>query len=227
MTRNEVDFFQTLGVVDTFVRIADVFGQEWRLFISLSMLGYLLSAATMLLIEMILGRMLGAHEITMDSGGVHVHYYNPDPFTWFIFACQSAAYFLIIAIIDGAQIQAVAEMYLGETPSIVRSIKSAFSKAGTLFCVPFLIGLIIIMPFIILMMMVMSGTVYLDLGTARAFQVVSFFVTAFVTIATYIPCLSNHHGGVRERRRQFWSIMAACKGASNVRFMRARAFFHL
>jgi hypothetical protein len=184
MTMTDTNFFQTLGWADTFGRVGFVFGQEWRLFISISMIGYLVAALFMLFVELILGRLLGYHQYTMDSGGVHVHYFQPSPLTWFIYACQCGVYFLIIAISDGAQIQAIAEMYLGEKPSILGSIKSAWAKAGTLFCIGVVLALAMILPFLILLqIMYFSGS--FSMFAIHLIQIVGFALSALVTIVTY------------------------------------------
>jgi hypothetical protein len=180
MTMTDTNFFQILGWADTFGRVALVFGQEWRLFISISMLGYLVAALFMLFVELILGRLLGYHQYTMDSGGV----LQPNPFTWSIYACQCGVYFLIIAISDGAQIQAIAEMYLGEKPSILGSIKSAWAKAGTLFCIGVILALAMILPFLILLqIMYFSGS--FSMGAIHLIQIVGLVLSALVTIVTY------------------------------------------
>ena len=201
-----IDYFQRLGLEETFSRLFHVFGQRWGVFLSISVLAYLLIwAVSMMTIFLFVPLLANAKDNEADDayGMLPIHY-------MIVLLIDTAVYYAIMCIADGAIIRSVAEMYIHRVPNVHDTLQYGLQKLGPLFCTAMLIGLALGIPF----GAVAVGIALAAEGSSAAllvlmiWSVIFICVLIWVTVVTYhvYPSIMVENQGIMGSIRRSWEL---------------------
>lgn len=207
----EMDYFQRLGLEETFSRLFVVFRQRWAVFLSITVLAYLVIWAVTLASVSILVPLVAAannNDNNNDNGDTdytifHVHFL-------IIMLIDCAVYYAIMCVADGAIIRAVAEIYVQRVPTVYDTLRQGVVKLGPLFCTAVLIGLAVGIPVVALIAGILftsksamaAYSIFILLGLALA---ALFIWIAVVTYHIY-PCIMVENQGTISSITRSWEL---------------------
>jgi hypothetical protein len=169
-----MDFFQPLNLEETFRRVYLVFSRKWAVFSSIMIMAYLLFFAVSIVIVFML-----APYIDYGNGQGY-----SDAHVVVGTLIDLAIYYAIICIADGAIIRAVAELYVGQVPTVDSTLQHGLGKMYQLFGNAVVIGAGVGVPAFILLL----AMVWIFNGAAVGviiFNAIFLVVMACVVVVTY------------------------------------------
>jgi len=157
--QEQVNYFERVGIDQTFLRVFRiVFGSKnWPCFFIISFLAVGLRYLLTYISDYVNGPDIDV-DYSMDDSVqdlVEVSAFDSAA-TSTMYLVDSIIFFVVMCLNDGAIIQAVAEMYVGCTPTAVASIGTAAYKLVPLVGSSLLVGLILFIPLFILMLINMG-----------------------------------------------------------------------
>lgn len=169
-----MDYFQKLSLEETFSRTGNIFVRKWAVFLSITVMAYLVYfAASIVTIFML------APLINYSNGNGY-----SDPHTVVAVLIDSAVFYAIMCIADGAIIRAVTEMYVGQVPTVEGTLQHGLAKLYPLFGNAVVIGLGVGVPSLLLLLLL----VWISGGAQVAvmlFNIVFLIAVIFVCVVTY------------------------------------------
>ena len=191
ITMPHVNYFQRLGLEETFTRLFHVFGERWGVFLSITILAYIVIwAFTLASMSFLVPLFISSNN---DNGGNYAMLYV-NVFSVMLF--DSAIYYAIMCIADGAIIRAVAEIYVDRTPNVHDTLQQGLQKLGPLFCTALIIGIALGIPIVYLV----CGFVLAPAELFPVFVILSLLVGCvmiWVAVVTYhvYPCIMMESQG--------------------------------
>lgn len=185
--RFTMDYFQKLSLQDTFSRVGHVFSRKWAVFLSITVLAYLLffAASVMAIFFM-------ASFINYQNGNGYT-----DPHTIIAALVDNAVYYAVICVADGAIIRAVTEMYVGQVPTVDSTLQHGLSKIYQLFCNAVLIGAGVGIPAVLILLFLVwiSGGAQAMVVLFNFFFLIAVVTVVVVTYHTY-PAIMVEDAGI-------------------------------
>lgn len=180
-----IQYFEKLGLEETFSRLIHVFRQRWAVFTSITVLAYIVIALVTFLSMMVLIPFLSSRDIYDEYGSMNLTLYYVH--VALIALVQSAIFYAIKSIADGAIIRAVAEIYTNQVPTVHNSLQEGVRKLGPLFCTAVLLGAVIGIPALLMIGLI---TVVANSSDAIYYSVIVLIivvacVAAWVMVVTY------------------------------------------
>jgi hypothetical protein len=169
-----MDFFQPLSLEETFKRVYLVFSRKWAVFSSIMVMAYLLFFAVSIVVVFMLAPYI---DYGNGQGYSNTHVVIGT-------LLDLGIYYAIICIADGAIIRAVAEMYVGQVPTVDSTLQHGLGKMYQLFGNAVVIGAGVGVPAFILLL----AMVWITNGAAAGvivFNAIFLVVMACVVVVTY------------------------------------------
>lgn len=113
-----MDFFQKLSLEETIRRVGLVFSRKYAVFLSITILAYLLYFAASVLMIFFM-----ASFVNYGTGNGY-----SDPHTVLAALIDNFTYLVVMSLADGAIIRSVAEMYVGQVPTVDGTLQHGLSK---------------------------------------------------------------------------------------------------
>ena len=181
-----MDYFQKLTIFETFRRVGDVFSRKYAVFLSITVLAYLLFFAASVMAIFISATFVDYNH-GQDWSSPH-----------FVVAklIDNFVFFTVMALADGAIIRTVTEMYVGQVPTVDATMQYGLHKVSQLLGNACVIGLAVGVPAILLLLFlvwVSGGAQVMVLLFDLAFIAVALFVTV-VTYHTYAVIMVEEGG---------------------------------
>lgn len=205
---SDVDFFKHLDLEETFGRLFHIFRKKWAVFLSITAIAYFVIegvtiASWALLVPLIAKIQSNQNNNADDPSVYYVHFLV-------IVLLDSAIFYGIMCIADGAIIRAVAEMYCGQVPTVFSTLQRGLFKLGPLFCTAFLVGVVVFIPAVAVLVVVaeLSGMT----STTYAFVVVFALVCAclfiWIMVVTYhiYPSIMVEDKGIIQSFIRSWKL---------------------
>ena len=182
-----MDFFQKLSLEDTFRRVGLVFSRKWAVFLTITILAYLLFFAASVMTIVIM-----ASFIDYQNGNGY-----SDPHTVIATLLDNAVYYVVMCVADGAIIRAVAEMYVGQVPTVDLTLQHGLSKVLPLIGNAALIGAGVGLPAILVLLFLVwvSGGAQVMVVLFNALFLAVVVVVIVVTYHTY-PAIMVEDAGI-------------------------------
>uniref|UniRef100_A0A7S3PAM9 Glycerophosphoryl diester phosphodiesterase membrane domain-containing protein n=1 Tax=Amphora coffeiformis TaxID=265554 RepID=A0A7S3PAM9_9STRA len=190
-----MDFFQKLSLEETFRRVGLVFSRKWAVFLSITVLAYLLFFAASVMTIFIM-----APFIDYQSGNGY-----SDPHTVVAALLDNAIYYAVMCIADGAIVRAVAEMYVGQVPTVDGTLQLGLSKLYQLFCNAVIIGAAVAFPAILVLLFLVwiSGGAQVVVIMFNFFFLIVAIGVVVVTYHTYPVIMVEEKGPIDSIQRSY------------------------
>lgn len=207
---SNVEYFQHLSLEDTFNRLCHIFGKRWAVFLSITVLAYLIIGlvtwGAMMLVLPSLSRQ--AYAYANENGEMDMTLYFSQ--VLLLTLVDSAIYYAIMCVADGAIIRAVAEIYVGQVPTVHNTLAQGAVKIGHLFCTALLIGTVIGIPALLIISLIIavahsSEAVYF---CVLLFALVFFCLWVWVIVVTYLiyPSIMVENQGIISSIKRSWEL---------------------
>lgn len=186
-TAASIDYFQHLGVEETITRLFHIFGRRWGVFLAITAIAYLLITAISIVSMVVILPLVIQSSQKTSADWYNSNYDDRSTFYihWIMFSLvNSAIYYAVMCIADGALIRAVAEIYLDHVPTVYDTLLNGLHKLGPLFCTAFLIGAFVGIPAVAIVFIILKAW-----GSVPAAVLFGVFFAAFVicvTVFTYL-----------------------------------------
>jgi hypothetical protein len=192
-----MDFFQKLSIEETLRRVGLVFSRKYAVWLSITVLAYLLFfAASVLAIFM-----LAPFVDYANGNGMS------DPHTVVAHMIDNAIYFAVMCIADGAIVRSVAEMYVGQVPTVDGTLQHGLSKAFSLIGNAVTVGAAVGIPgFLVLLFMVWVSDG--SQSAVMAFNVIFVIVAVAVIVVTYhtYPIIMVENAGIVDSIKRSYDL---------------------
>lgn len=170
-----MDYFQKLSIADTFTRVGHIFASKWSVFLCISVLAYFLYFAASVMTVFILASFIDySHQSDLS-----------DPSHVVATLVNNAVYYAVMCLADGAIIRAVAEMYVGQVPTVDSTLQYGMAKLYPLFANAVLIGAAVGFPAILVLL-------FLVWISGGAQIMVILFDLVFVGVALWVVVVTYH-----------------------------------
>ena len=190
-----MDFFQKLSLEGTFSRVGHIFSRKWAVFLSITILAYLLFFAASIMTIFIM-----ASFIDYQNGNGY-----SDPHTVIAALLDNAIYYAVMCIADGAIIRAVAEMYVGQVPTVDATLQHGLWKLYPLFCNAVLIGAAVGFPAILILLFLVwvSGGAQVVVIMFNVVFLIAVIGVVVLTYHTYPVIMVEELGIIDSIRRSY------------------------
>jgi len=181
---SEMEFFKYLDLEETFGRLCSIFQKKWSFFLGITAIAYLVieavTVASLTAFLPVIVNYLSNQSYNNDSTQYFIRYI-------ILQILDSAIYFGIMCIGDGAIIRAVAEMYVGRFPAVLSTLQWGFFKSGPLFGVSVLVGVVIGVPVASVLFFVVeaSGMMFTVFALALVSALACVCFSAWILVITY------------------------------------------
>jgi hypothetical protein len=141
-----------------------------------------------------------------DGSSYGYNYGGVSPKVLLIMAMDLAIYYAIMCVADGAIIRAVAEMYVGQVPTVLSTLQNGLTKLGPLFCTAVVIGASVGIPAIAL-----ACVLVLVFGSVESLLIFYVFFLCFliwVVVVTYhiYPAIVVEDAGTFASISRSWAL---------------------
>lgn len=138
------DYFRKLSLEDTFSRLVHIFAQRWAVFLTVTVLAYILIAVVTSVTMMFLIPALASSSIYDENGTMNLTLFYSH--LALISLLETGIYYAFMCVADGAIIRAVAEIYVNQVPTVFDTLQQGVYKFGPLLCTAALLGIVIGVP---------------------------------------------------------------------------------
>jgi hypothetical protein len=121
-----------------------VFSQRWAVFLTITVLAYIVIAVVTGVTMMLLIPVLSTSSMYDENGTMNLTLFYSH--VALITLLETGIYYAFMCIADGAIIRAVAEIYTNQVPTVFNALERGASKFGPLLCTATLLGLVIGVP---------------------------------------------------------------------------------
>lgn len=187
-TPTTIDYFKRLSLEETFSRLFHVFAQRWGVFLSISMLAYLV-IWVVIFCSILLVMPFAASAYDNNNGDDGSSSSGTFPVQYFIvLLIDSVIYYAIMCVADGAIIRAVAEIYVqrDRATNVHDTLKQGLSKFGPLFCTAILIGMVTGIPSLVVVLAIVYAT------GSSAYEYLLIFALVFACFLVWVSVVTYH-----------------------------------
>ena len=182
-----IDYLQhPLGVEETITRLFHIFGRRWGVFLAITDIAYLLITVISIISMVVILPLIvqssqkTSHDWYNSSYGDRSSFYVQ----WIMFTLiNSAIYYAVMCVADGALIRAVAEIYVNRTPTVYDTLQHGLYKLGPLFGTAFLLGAFCGVPAVAIVFIILKA--WGSVPAVILFGVAFFCFVIFVVVLTY------------------------------------------
>jgi hypothetical protein len=181
-TNGGTQYLGRLALEETFGRLCRIFGQRWGVFICITVIAYLMIAAVTMVSFAVIMALANTSSNDYAYGSTY-SYAGLSPKMLVVMAVDLAIYYAIMCVADGAIIRAVAEMYVGQVPTVFSTLQNGLTKLGPLFCTAVVIGAAVGIPAIAIACVIIL--VFGSIESLLFFYVVLCCFLIWVVVVTY------------------------------------------